>query len=159
MEKATKVLLRDGGPDMAPFPAMTQIALFSRWKLKNGFPPELAASVEQLPAAVRAQEPKTLVFSVHVPAADPPPIGPSPEYEVRRDLFEPSESVPTELVFFEVYKDAEAFRDHLRGPFQSWLTDNRDFLQMQWTGRARPETTYLDPSSIWVRSALVSDGA
>lgn len=36
------------------------IALFSRWELKDGCPPELAAALEELAARVKRGEPGTL---------------------------------------------------------------------------------------------------
>lgn len=130
------------------------IALLTRWDLKDGFPAELKASLLQLADDVRTQEPGTLLFAINTPAADPPPIGPPPEYEVRADLFTPSDTAPEELVLFEIYRDAKAFRDHLVGPFQTWLIDNRDFLKTPASGRPRPSITFLDPHSPMVRASL-----
>ena len=132
------------------------IALFSRWKLKNGYPSELAAEVEALGAAVRANEPGALVFTVSVPASHPP-IGPPPEYAVDND---PSltRSVPaTELMFFEVYQDAEAFSQHLRGAAADFLKRNAHFFETPWQGHPRPDVTYLDPRSVLVREALAAE--
>jgi quinol monooxygenase YgiN len=129
------------------------IALFSRWKLKNGYPQELAAEVEALAAAVREGEPGALVFSVSVPAPHPP-IGPPPEYAVYDDasLLRP---VPaTDLLFFEIYRDAEAFGQHLRGAAGEFLRRNAHFFETPWQGHPRPEVTYLDPQSLLVREAI-----
>ena len=129
------------------------IALFSRWKLKDGYPDELAAEVEALAAAVREDEPGALVFTVSVPAPHPP-IGPPPEYGVVDDpsLVRP---VPaTELLFFEVYRDAEAFSRHLRGAAGEFLKRNAHFFDTPWQGHPRPEVTYLDPQSVLVREAI-----
>jgi hypothetical protein len=60
------------------------IALFSRWKLKDGCPPELAAALEELAARVKRGEPGTLLYSVSLPAPHPP-IGPPPDYPVSYD--------------------------------------------------------------------------
>lgn len=129
------------------------IALFSRWKLKDGCPPELAAEIEALTAAVRAQEPGALVYTVSLPGPHPP-IGPPPEYAVSDD---PSVLHPvpqSELCFFEVYRDAEAFSQHLRGAAREFLKDNAHFFETPWQGHPRPEVTYLDPRSMVVREAV-----
>jgi quinol monooxygenase YgiN len=131
------------------------IALFSRWKLKAGYPPDLAAEVDALAAAVREREPGALVFFVSVPAPHPP-IGPPPDYAVHDD---PSLVAPvpaTELVFFEVYQDAEAFRQHLRGAAGEFLKRNAHFFDTPWQGHPRPEVTYLDPQSVLVREAVAA---
>ena len=131
------------------------IALLSRWKLKKGCPPEFKAAVEKLAAAVKEQEPGTLVFCVNLPAPHPP-IGPPPEYAVSDDpeAIRPVED--NELVFFEVYRDAEAYSAHLRGPATQFRRDQIDHFVTPWQGNPRPEVLYLDPQSVFVRAALAS---
>ena len=129
------------------------IALFSRWKLKNGYPEELAAEVEALSAAVREGEPGALIFSVSVPATHPP-IGPPPDYAVCDDPSLARPAAAVELLFFEVYRDAEAFSRHLRGAAREFLERNAHFFDTPWQGHPRPEVTYLDPQSVFVREAL-----
>jgi quinol monooxygenase YgiN len=129
------------------------IALFSRWKLKDGCPPGLTKAVEDLTASVQSSEPGTLLYSVNLPAPHPP-IGPPPDYTVSYDPDPGQTSSRNELVFFEIYRDAEAFSEHLRGTFRDFLNQHRDFFTTPWQGHPRPETTYLDPSSMFVREAL-----
>jgi quinol monooxygenase YgiN len=134
------------------------IALFSRWKLKDGCPPELEAEIDALGAAVRDQEPGALVFSVSLPGPHPP-IGPPPEYAVDPDpsLLRP---VPhSELVFFEVYRDPESFSRHLRGAAAAFLERNAHFFETPWQGHPRPEVIYLDPQSLLVREAVAEKQA
>jgi quinol monooxygenase YgiN len=133
------------------------IALLSRWKLKDGCPPELAAAVDALTSDVKHGEPGTLLYSVSLPAPHPP-IGPPPDYVVSHDPGLPRNGNRNELVFFEVYRDAEAFSEHLRGSFRLFLDGNRDHFVTPWLGHPRPETTYLDPHSLFVRSALADHG-
>ena len=125
------------------------LALVSRWKLKNGCPPELADAVQTLVAAVRERENGTLVYSVSLPAPHPP-IGPPPDYAYVDGIeSEPAEA--TELVFFEVYRDAHAFSEHLRGPIAAFMKDYRHHFATPWQGHPRPEVTYLDPQGLIVR--------
>ncbi|MCU1245210.1 MAG: hypothetical protein JWN02_1120 [Acidobacteria bacterium] len=133
------------------------IALFSRWKLKDGCPPELASALEELTAAVKNQEPGTLLYSASLPASHPP-IGPPPDYRVSDDPEAVLPAAPGAILFFEIYRDAEAFSEHLRGAFHEFISQYRDFFATPWQGHPRPETTYLDPRSLFVRSAL-ADGA
>ncbi len=132
------------------------IALFSRWTLKNGCPPELRAAVERLASAVRDGEPGTLLYSVHFPAPCPP-IGPPPDYAVSHDPAVAGSVDLNELVFFEVYRDAEAFSAHLRGAVRDFMRDHRHHFLTPWQGHPRPEVVYLDPQSLFVRSALHSE--
>lgn len=125
------------------------LALVSRWKLKNGCPPELAEGVQGLIAAVRENEPGTLVYAVNLPAPHPP-IGPPPDYGYVEGI--ESKPVPaTELVFFEVYRDARAFSEHLRGAIATFMRDYRHHFATPWQGHPRPEVTYLDPQGLIVR--------
>lgn len=126
------------------------IALLSRWKLRDGCPPELLTALNALTAAVRSDEPGTLMYSVSVPAPHPP-IGPPPEYAVDDDPTAIRPVDPTEIVFFEVYRDAQAFSDHLRGAIVDFMTKNRDVFATPWQGHPRPEVTYLDPKEIFAR--------
>ena len=134
------------------------IVLVSRWELRDGCPPEMKAALEALTTAVKSEEPDTLMFSVSAPAQHPP-IGPPPEYAVDHAMSHADLSIPPseqrEVVFFEVYRDAEAFGKHLRGPFADFLTKYRHLFQTPWQGHPRPETIYLDFQSLFVRSALV----
>lgn len=134
------------------------IALVSRWKLKNGCPPELTAALEELTAAVESQEPGTLMFAAHLKAPHPP-LGPPPEYEVSDDPDAVRAVEQAELVLFEVYRDAEAYSAHLRGPATEFRRQNSRFFITPWQGHPRPEVIYLDPRSAFVRSALLEAGA
>ena len=134
------------------------IALVSRWKLKDGCPPPFAAALETLTNAVRAKEPGTLLYSVHLPAPHPP-IGPPPEYPVDHDPDLTRPLPATDLVFFEVYRDAEAYSEHLRGAVTEFMRENRDFFDTPWQGHPRPETTYLDPRCLLVRGDLAGGQA
>jgi len=129
------------------------IALFSRWKLKDGCPPELMSALERLTSAVRDREPGTLLYSVHHPAPSPP-IGPPPDYRVSDDPEVVGSPDRNELVFFEVYRDAEAFSEHLRGAVRDFMRDHRHYFLTPWQGHPRPDVVYLDPQSLFVRSAL-----
>jgi quinol monooxygenase YgiN len=129
------------------------LALVSRWKLKNGCPPELAEAVQALVAAVREKEEGTLVYSVNLPGPHPP-IGPPPDYAYVEGIpSQPAEA--TDLVFFEVYRDANAFSEHLRGAIAVFMKEHRHHFATPWQGHPRPEVTYLDPQGLVVREELV----
>jgi quinol monooxygenase YgiN len=106
--------------------AETMITLISKWKLRNGMPPELAEALRDVATIVQAQEPGTLVYSVHLSAA-------SPLCADRNPLHPPPTGVPpelqTEVIFFEVYADADAFAAHVNGPiFTSFRTANIQYF-------------------------------
>jgi quinol monooxygenase YgiN len=134
------------------------IALLSRWKLKNGCPPEFASALENLASAVRDREPGTLVYAIHLPAPCPP-IGPPPDYAVSDDPEVVGSVDRNELVFFEVYRDAGAFSEHLRGAVRDFMRENRHYFHTPWQGHPRPQVVYLEPQSLLVRSSLTAEVA
>src|SRR4051812_23321576 len=95
-----------------------QVSLIARWFVKPGCREAALAAITEAVEQVWAREPGTLTYRVHVERAGD-------------DLqsLPPVESLS--ILFFEVYRDAEAFRDHLDGPvFTGFVRDHGDlFLQ------------------------------
>ncbi len=89
------------------------ISLISRWPLADGCPADLVDALKALADDVRDHEPDTLLYTVHVHAPDPLD-------SARRPIHPPPSPIPasnqTEVVFFEVYRDADAFARHVNGP-------------------------------------------
>lgn len=127
------------------------ITLISRWTLRDGCSPELAAVLEDLAAQVEAAEPRTLAYSVHLAAPSPLggdqlPLVPQPS---PIDLAQ-----QTEVVFFEVYADAQAFSDHVRGPtFQAFLAAHRSAFYADPSNPDMPhaDTTFYARESAFFR--------
>ena len=127
------------------------ITLISRWKLRNGCSPELALALTRLASAVEASEPQTLAYSAHLAAraplaGDQVPLDPSPEPIALADQ--------VEVVFFEVYADAQAFSDHVRGPaFQAFLDAHRDDFYSDPDNPQMPHatTTFYERESAFFR--------
>lgn len=120
------------------------ISLISRWPLADGCPDDLVQALKALAEDVCAHEPDTLVYTVHVRAPDPldprhrpihpppPPIAPSRQPEV---------------VFFEVYRDADAFARHVTGPiFTRFRIDYLHYFVEDGSnpGWPRTETPFLE---------------
>lgn len=79
------------------------ISLMSQGSIRPGFEKQVQEAVKKLPADIESKEPGTLTYLVHIPWADtgvlqslPPPTAPS-------------------LLFFETYRDADAFKAHVQG--------------------------------------------
>ncbi len=126
------------------------IVLISRWKLKNGCPADLVTTLESLADKVKAAEPDTLLYSVNLQARSP--------------LNQPSQlpapipgSQQTEVDFFEIYKDAQAFAHHINGPvFTQFREQNIQhfYEDPEKPGWPNTETVFLDKQSMFVRSVL-----
>jgi predicted enzyme related to lactoylglutathione lyase/quinol monooxygenase YgiN len=98
--------------------ACQQVSLISRWFVKPGCGEAALKALTHAANEVRAREPGTLTYRVHVQHSGDklqslPPVD------------------PLSILFFEVYRDAQAFRDHLDGPtFTGFVRDHGHlFLQ------------------------------
>lgn len=89
------------------------ITLVSKWPLKCGCPDELFKTLKAMPEIVLKAEPGTLSYQIHFPSFFPlddnlQPLKPMPP--------QTSLAKMAEIVFFEVYENAEAFSKHINGP-------------------------------------------
>jgi len=129
------------------------ITLISRWKLRNGCPPELHKALQMVAEQVKACEPGTLMYSVHLPALSPldtslqPHQPPLPFIAMEQQ---------TEVVFVEIYKDADAFTRHVNGAtFTRFRKRNirhfyEDPVKPGWPVTI---TQFLDRQSAFIRNA------
>jgi quinol monooxygenase YgiN len=129
------------------------IALIARWPLKNGLPDELAESLKTLADGYR-DEPGTLWYSVNLPS--PVPL----DAERRAVQPPPTPIAPAdqnEIVFFEIYRDAEALSDHIHGPvFTEFRKANlHHFVESEAKpGWVDSSVTFLDPQSSLLQSSF-----
>lgn len=92
-----------------------QVSLISRWFVKPGCGEKALGALRRAADAVRAGEPDTLTYRIHVQH-----VG---------DLQSLPPTDPLSILFFEVYRDAQAFRDHLGGPvFTAFVRDHGDLF-------------------------------
>lgn len=131
------------------------IGLVSTWKLADGCPQELKEALDALVSEVKRQEPGTLMYTVSLRTSSPP-IGPPPDYQVfHSHSFQDLPDKPTEIVFFEMYRDAEAFSEHLKGPALFFIAKYREYFQTPYQGQVRPETMYLDLNGGFIREHMM----
>jgi predicted enzyme related to lactoylglutathione lyase/quinol monooxygenase YgiN len=93
-----------------------QVSLISRWFVKPGCADAALAALTEAAEQVWASEPGTLTYRVHVERAG-------------NDLQSLPPVDPLSILFFEVYRDAQAFKDHLDGPvFTGFVRDHGDLF-------------------------------
>lgn len=132
------------------------IVLVSTWKLADGCPHELKLALDVLVSEVKRHEPGTLMYMVSL-RTSPPPIGPPPDYHVFHSLSSQDlPDKPTEIVFYEMYRNAEAFSEHLKGPALKFVAKYREYFQTPYQGQVRPVTMYLDLSGGFIREPVMS---
>lgn len=95
------------------------ITLISRWELLDGCPARLKEELDGLADKVRAAEPDTLMYLVHLPA-------PGPLDAQNNPIEPPPPPIPlaeqNEVIFVEIYKNEVAFSRHVKGStFQAFL--------------------------------------
>ncbi|WP_294534919.1 antibiotic biosynthesis monooxygenase [uncultured Rhodoblastus sp.] len=103
------------------------VSLVSRWFLRPGAEEAGWAALLELAEAVFVNEPDTLTYLVHAPLIDHwrlqslPPVG------------------PLSVEFYEVYRDAQAFLNHVNGEVFQWFLKTYGSLFVASNGR--PYTT------------------
>lgn len=116
----------------------SMISLTSKWMLKNGCPEELYQELAGLADTVKAAEPDTLMYMVHLDAPqcldeDNNPIEPPPQ-----PIALPAQRSVT---FFEAYKDEVAFSRHVNGPvFQGFLKNFGHYFEQDSSSPGWPVT-------------------
>jgi quinol monooxygenase YgiN len=83
--------------------AQVPVSLTSQWFIRPGFEKQVQEAVKKLAADIASKEPGTLAYLVHMPWADT---------DVLQSL--PPSNAPS-LLFFEMYRDADAFKAHIGG--------------------------------------------
>src|SRR6185503_15684174 len=112
-------------------------SLTSTWTIQRGKERLAVAALRQLAQHVEQQETGTLIYLVHMP-----------------DMTQPSLPTPSNLavVFFEVYKDEDAFHAHVDGPlFKGFVAEHGSlFLSKQLTvGMGRASHSRSGPLSFY----------
>lgn len=117
----------------------------SRWFLAPGREGEAEQALCELAASVDANEPGTLAYLVHRPCQGNTQIQSLPP------------TAPHSIVFFECYRDVDAFLAHLHGPlFQAFVRDHGGLFV---TVAGKPYTTveFLRRSAGFIRAAAGVD--
>lgn len=134
------------------------ITLISRWQVKNGVTPELRAALDGLADTVAAAEPDTLAYIVNVISANPLDADGQPRRPPRTTLPDQDQN---EVVFFEVYSDADAFARHLAGaPYRTFVAKylSHFYEDPDRSGFPLAVTEFLTRRSALVRPEAVSPG-
>ena len=92
--------------------AQGHVSLTSQWFIRPGCEGQVQDAVKKLAANIASQEQGTLTYLVHMTWTDTSVLQSLPP------------SVAPSLLFFETYRDADAFKAHVRGPlFKQFVTE------------------------------------
>lgn len=120
-------------------PAPHTVSLTSTWFIRPGQEPAVIAAIEDLAPMVRDSEPGTLAYLVHTPFLR----------DSRLQALPPV--APNHLVFFEVYRDADAFLRHLRGPVFTRFVERHAGLFVAANGKPFTFVEFLECRAGFVR--------
>ncbi|MCM8535778.1 MAG: antibiotic biosynthesis monooxygenase [Lentisphaeraceae bacterium] len=122
------------------------VSLISKWQLKDGCPKDLQKLLIDIAPKVKDSEDGTLMYSVHLTAKEPSDSASSCDLEKQ-----------TEVTFFEIYKDAEAFTLHVNGPvFTTFRKESLQYFKEDPNNKGWPitQTEFLNIESQFIRTAL-----
>jgi hypothetical protein len=122
----------------------TTVSLHATWYILPGCEPEAEQALKQLAIDVREQEPDTLMYVIHTPLAASVPLYSLPP------------SSPQLVVFFETYRNADAFTRHLTGPvFTKFVTDHQQLFSAA-NGHPFNLVSFLETRAGFVRPGLLA---
>jgi quinol monooxygenase YgiN len=115
--------------------------VIAKWTILEGNEQAALAALQELASAVEQGEPFTWMYTIHTP-----------------NLAETNLPTPpaTEVVFFSVFQDADAFEKHLTGPiFQDWAAKYMSLFLTNWD-HLFVLAEYLDRQAGFVREEMVT---
>lgn len=120
-------------------PQPGHVSLTSQWFIQPGREAEAFAALERLALDVREGEPDTLTYLVHAPIAPDSGLQSLP----------PSD--PSSVLFFEVYRSADAFQRHLHGPLFTAFVEEHGGLFVAANGKPFVFVEFLSRRAGFVR--------
>lgn len=129
----------------------SEVLLISKWQLLDGAPGCLIDILKKLASEVENAEPDTLMYRVHLQSTAPLEKDSLPKLPPPRPLSNESQK---EVIFLEVYRDADAFSRHVLGDvFQHFLQEVRQYFKEDPDNAGQPlmQTEYLTLESGFAR--------
>jgi uncharacterized protein len=125
-------------------PAAPTVSLTSTWFIKPGCEEAADAALRELAAAVEREEPDTLTYLVNRPYRADPRLQSLPPVD------------PLSVLFFETYRNADAFEKHVNGAVFTSFVDRHGKLFIQSNGKPFTFVEFLETHAGFVRTTDVS---
>lgn len=119
------------------------VSLTSNWFIRPGCQEAADAALRALARDVERDEPDTLTYLVHAPF----------QGDSRLQALPPAD--PLTVLFFETYRDAHAFLQHVNGPAFTTFVQERGDLFVQSNGKPFTIVKFLETRAGFVRMANV----
>ncbi|WP_454738480.1 antibiotic biosynthesis monooxygenase [Cupriavidus necator] len=124
--------------------APTTVSLTSRWFIRPGCEQAADAALRQLADDVLQHEPDTLAYLVHTPYGSDPRLQSLPPAD------------PLSVLFFETYRDADAFLRHVNGPVFTGFVRQNGELFVAANGAPFTFVEFLETRAGFVRTATAA---
>lgn len=119
------------------------VSLTSNWFIRPGCEQAADAALRVLAREVQLEEPDTLTYLVHRPFHDPAQLQSLPPGN------------PLTVLFFETYRNADAFLRHVNGPVFTQFVQQHGDLFVQSNGKPFTTVEFLETLAGFVRSTDV----
>lgn len=120
------------------------VSLTSHWFVRPGCQEAADAALRELARDVEREEPDTLTYLVHG------------AWHGAAELQTLPPSDPLKVVFFETYRNAEAFQRHVNGPVFTKFVQQHGSLFVQSNGKPFTTVEFLETHAGFVRTTEVS---
>ncbi len=128
--------------------AAEPVSLTSRWFIRPGCEAEALAAVADAAEKIRASEPDTLIYLAHMPHAGDDSLQSLPP------------SQPGLLLFFEMYRDPQAFLQHVNGPiFTAFVRDHGHLFVPDARGAPYTTVEFLARHAGFIRASTAMQPA
>lgn len=122
------------------------ISLYSTWWLKQENVDEAMPVLQELAKKVEADEPDTLMYTIH-----------SPNYDFPADISSEPMPRPGTIIFVEKYASWEAFQEHVSGPiFTSFVNDHGHLFVQDHKGSPFTQVVFMDQEYGFIRPEITS---
>lgn len=139
-----------------PITSYSMLSLYSNWWLKPGKEPVAVPILQELAARVLAEEPGTLMYTVHFPRFDFP-LGDQGKPIIQSE----PKTRPGAITFIEVYQDWDAFMAHFKGAvFKDFVTKHGQELFVQGPPNKKgitgpfTQVVFMEPQAGFIREDL-----
>jgi uncharacterized protein len=122
--------------------AVTTVSLVSRWFIRPGYEEPASDALRQLADSVEQQEPDTLTYLIHAPH----------QADVRLQSLPPVDAL--NVLFFETYRNADAFVRHVNGPVYTGFLRQHGELFVNSNGAPFTFVNFLQTRAGFARNTI-----
>jgi quinol monooxygenase YgiN len=120
------------------------VSLSASWFIRPGCKASAEAALKQLAIDVQQHEPDTLMYVIHTPV----------QADIGLESLPPAS--PLLVIFFETYRNADAFQKHLNGPVFTEFVKKHQELFVAANGNPFNLVTFLETRAGFIRAETLA---